>query len=85
MTDPEYQLEYLCVVSAGPDNPGSKGMSVPEFTEIISRQEGVKQAYNLDGGSSAAVVFRGKKINAFGLQKNRYITDMLCFGSAWVD
>ena len=83
VTDGEYQLEYVCVVSAGPDNTGSTGMTLSQFSSVVAGVEGVTDAYNLDGGSSAIAVFRGTKINTFGLKKNRPISDIVCFCSAY--
>ena len=62
-------LEYLLITSEGPQNPGSTGLSIYQFVDLVSSMPGVQNAYNLDGGSSSTLVFRmdGKnwqKINA---------------------
>lgn len=84
-----YNLSYLCVISAGPENPGSKGMNLHQFAQVVydvgQDIGGVTMAYNLDGGSSATVAFKGKKINTFGSEKVRSISDIIYFASAWVE
>ncbi len=75
-------LEYLCVVCAGQSNPGSEGMVIADWAEFVYSL-GVQQAYNLDGGTSAALVFRGEKLNTFDSPKSRQINDIICFVSAW--
>lgn len=89
-------LEYLCVCCEGPDDPGSKGMTLDEFSQLLASFEGVQNAYTLDGGSSAQMVFlrpdaSGKKnfthekINGMEkeMNKNRPIRDILFFASAY--
>ncbi len=75
-------LEYLIAICAGPDNPGSTGLVIEEWAEVVYSL-GVRQAYNLDGGTSASLVFRGEKLNTFGAPKSRQINDIICFVSAW--
>ena len=59
-------LEYMCVVTSGPDHNNSTGLTIDEFTQLITSLGPVQNAYNLDGGTSAWMVWRGEKINAFG-------------------
>jgi len=47
-----------------PDD-GEQGMDLNEFAELMYSQ-GVTQAFNLDGGSTAALVFMGVKLNRTG-------------------
>ena len=92
------KLEYLCVCCEGPDDPGSKGMTLDEFSQLVASFEGVQNAYTLDGGSSSQMVFLQKetsgkknfshvKINAMekDTNKNRPIRDILFFASAYVE
>ncbi len=76
-------LEYLCVVTSGPDHNNSTGLTIDEFTQLIASLGPVENAYNLDGGTSAWMVWRGEKINAFGSSKYRTINDIIFFVSAW--
>ncbi len=82
-------LEYLLITSEGPQNPGSTGLSIYQFVDLISSMPGVQNAYNLDGGSSSTLVFRmdGKnwqKINALSNPKIRPVKDIVYFASAWI-
>ena len=78
-------LEYLCVVTSGPDHNNSTGLTIEEFTQLITSLGPVQNAYNLDGGTSSWMVWRGEKINAFGSSKYRTINDIIFFVSAWKD
>ena len=76
-------LEYLCICCEGPDDDDSTGMTLEQFTDLIMTQEGVINAYNLDGGGSSTMVFHGKKINS-NPKVNRSLVDILYFASAYV-
>ena len=78
-------LEYMCVVTSGPDHNNSTGLTIDEFTQLITSLGPVQNAYNLDGGTSAWMVWRGEKINAFGSSKYRTINDIIFFVTAWKD
>ena len=82
-------LEYLMISCEGPENPGSVGLTIPQFIDLVSSIPEVKTAYNLDGGSSSAMVFRreGKnwqKVNAISAPKVRQLKDIIYFSTAWV-
>ena len=77
-------LEYLCICCEGPDDPGSVGMTMDEFADLVASQEGVLQAYNLDGGASSSMLFRNQKVNCPNRSMRREIVDILYFASAWV-
>ena len=77
------ELEYLVVYSEGPSDKDSAGLSVPQFADLVASFPGVKTAYNLDGGSSATIVFKGEKINGPKSQRGRSIGDIIYFASAW--
>ena len=78
-------LEYLCICCEGPDDPGSTGMTLYQFTDLVMAQEGIINAYNLDGGGSSTMVFHNKKINTPNRPKtNRSLVDLLYFASAYV-
>ncbi len=76
-------LEYLCVVTSGPDHDNSTGLLIDEFTDLICSLGPVIDAYNLDGGTSACMVWRNEKLNSFGSSKYRAINDIIYFASAW--
>ena len=87
-------LEYICVCCEGPEDPGSRGLTVKEFGELVASFGDVKVFYNLDGGSSSTMVFRGKdkrgnetlwaKINAPQNSKVRTAGGCIYFISAWI-
>ena len=77
------ELEYLCICAEGPEDKGSKGLVLEQFAELVA-SFGVQNAYNLDGGSSATMVFQGDKINSPNNPKRRPLCDMLYFSSAYV-
>lgn len=75
------ELSYLIVATEGPENEGSKGLTMPQFAQLCY-DLGAKTAYNLDGGSSSCVAFRGKKINSLSTHKNRAVGDIIYFVTA---
>ena len=83
-------LEYLLITSEGPENPGSTGLLLDQFTELIATAfPEVKTAYNLDGGSSSALIFRKgsefwAKINCPRGGKKRPLRDIIYFADAWL-
>ncbi len=72
------ELEYILVATEGPENEGSEGLTIPEFAQLM-KDLGAVQAYNLDGGSSSAMMLGGEKINALSSKKMRPICDLLYF------
>lgn len=73
-------LEYLVVACA------HRGLSLPEITDLIlSLEDGVQQAYNLDGGISTQILFLGKRINntSRAPEDNRKLVDIVYFASAY--
>lgn len=81
------ELEYLCIYCEGPENKGSKGLTLEEFTDLVCSFEGIQTAYNLDGGNTCNVVFKrnGKyeKINGLNNSKVRRHWDIIYFSSAY--
>lgn len=77
-------LEYLCICCEGPEDPGSQGLTIYEFADLVCSYDGILQAYNLDGGASTNMIFRGRKINSPLNEKQRPITDILYFCSAYI-
>ena len=86
-------LEYICVCCEGPEDPGSKGLTIQEFGELVASFGDVKTFYNLDGGSSSTMSFKGKnkrgedtffaKINSPNNPKERVAGGCIYFVSAW--
>lgn len=74
-------LSYLIIATEGPENKDSDGLTMTEFAQLCS-DLGVKQAFNLDGGSSSTVVLNNKKINSLSTGKVRSIGDILYFVTA---
>ncbi|MGI6688895.1 MAG: phosphodiester glycosidase family protein [Christensenellales bacterium] len=77
-------LSYLAVYCEGPNDEGSIGMGIPQFARLVASFPGVISAYNLDGGSSATIVFKDKKINGPRAHRSRPIGDIIFFASAFV-
>ena len=61
-------LQYLVLATDGPENVAGSGLTIAEMAELCE-QQGMINAYNLDGGSSATMVLNHKKINAVGSKK----------------
>lgn len=86
-------LEYICVCCEGPEDPGSQGLTIQQFGELVASFGDVKTFYNLDGGSSSTMSFKGKnrrgeetffaKINARNNPKERVAGGCIYFISAW--
>ncbi len=82
-------LEYLLITSEGPEDPGSTGLFMDQFVELLASFPDIQNAYNLDGGSCATLVFRKgdscwAKINCPRNGKSRSLKDMIYFADAWV-
>jgi len=78
-------LEYFCLMSEGPDDRSvlpKVGLTIPEFIELLTSFEGIQNAYMLDGGSAAGMVFHGKRVNPNG--RSRALKDVVYFASAYV-
>ena len=76
-------LEYLCISSEGPEDPGSTGLTLEQFSQLVASFEGIINAYNLDGGSSSTMVFNRDKVNSPNNPKRRPLKDIIYFASAW--
>ena len=72
-------LTYALVVVNGRTS-ASEGVTLAEFADIMG-QIGALQAYNLDGGNSATLAFRGTVYNDKP-QDERDVTDIIYFASA---
>ena len=73
-------LSYLFVATEGPENKGSVGLTLEQMVELCGSL-GVQQAYNLDGGSSSAMLLNLDKLTALSTRKIRPICDILYFAT----
>ncbi len=84
------ELEYMVVAIEGPEDPGSVGLDLEQATDLLRsiKDVTIRNAYNLDGGSSTTLVFRKAgsryaKINSPLNPKTRSLCDIVYFASAW--
>lgn len=77
-------LSYLILSCSGPESENSRGMTLNEMAAYV-QSLGVTTAYNLDGGSSSTLVFRGEKINSLDTGKVRPVSDILYFSTGIPD
>lgn len=89
------ELEYLLITCEGPQSEGSKGMTLMEFAALCEElgkkfnpESGCSLAFNLDGGNSSTLVFKG--INSSGKfayikyncpEIERFLSDILYFAT----
>ena len=73
-------LEYMMVSVEG-RSAQSKGLNVNDLATLMM-ELGCVQAYNLDGGQSSELVFRGKPYNNISNNGERQFSDLLYFGTA---
>ena len=73
-------LDYLVLACEGPENRGSKGLTLLQMAQLCKKM-GCINAYNLDGGSSATIALKGRKINALDSHKNRLVGDCIYFAT----
>lgn len=74
-------LEYLLVVVDGRDAAKSKGCTVAALAQFMAEQ-GCQQAYNLDGGNSALMVFGQENYSQKSFKAERAVTDIIYFATA---
>ncbi len=70
---------FVVIVSDGRDPDRAYGYTLQEFAQVFADQ-GVQVAYNLDGGSSAAMVFMGEALNLHTVGSQRSWADCLIWG-----
>ena len=75
-------LKYRVIVT-GPHKRGSKAFLFDEWKKFVADMDDVQNAYNLDGGDSAVLVFNNKKINDPQNDNERPLADIIYFASAW--
>ncbi|WP_409340620.1 phosphodiester glycosidase family protein [Paenibacillus sp. MBLB4367] len=70
---------YVFVVVDGRQSD-SRGMTLNEFAQLFA-DLGAKEAYNLDGGGSSTMYFKGRVVNnPQGKQEERGVSDILYLG-----
>lgn len=74
-------LEYVLVMVDGRMDGYSRGITIKMLAEFMG-ELGCQQAFNLDGGGSAAMVFGGKYFNTMDDKSARNISDIIYFASA---
>lgn len=74
-------LEYLLVVVDGRGAAGSDGCTVAELAQFMADQ-GCVQAYNLDGGNSALMVFGRNNYSQKTVKAERSVSDIIYFATA---
>ena len=77
-------LSYLIITTEGPEQSKDGGMTIPEVADI-AYAIGAKQAFNMDGGSSAWLVLGEERINTLQTKNLRKISDIVCFVTAEPD
>ncbi len=88
-------LEYICLCCEGPEDKGSAGLTIAQFGELAASFGDVQTFYNLDGGQSTWMVFKGQEKNGeetffakINAQQNRngrrQIGGAIYFVSAWL-
>lgn len=75
------KLSYVLVVVQAEDRSGSSGMSQRKLAEFMY-ELGCKQAFNLDGGNTAGMVFGDKEYKGMLNGGDRDITDIIYFASS---
>ena len=79
---------YVAIVVDGRQKEYSVGMTIWEFADLFA-EYGCKQAYNLDGGLSAGLIFMGEQLNSHSgnrigasddISYQRAVPDGLMFG-----
>ena len=56
--------------------------AVRQFAQMMKRLD-VENAYNLDGGNSTMVMFKGEYVNRINEETMRTISDIIYFASAY--
>lgn len=73
-------LSYLAFATEGPEHEGSKGLTILEAADV-AYELGCINAYNLDGGATAAICLGEQQISSFWKQKERPVSDVIYFAT----
>ena len=74
-------LSYVMVIIEAKDRSGNSGMSQVKLGEFM-KSLGCTQAFNLDGGNSAEMVFGERVIKGMPVGDERGLSDIIYFASA---
>ncbi len=74
-------LQYVLVVVDGRQEGYSRGITIKMLAKFMG-ELGCQEAFNLDGGGSATMVFGGKCYNNISGESERNISDIIYFASA---
>ncbi len=74
------RLSYVLVIADNPAGADDQGVTHRELAEFM-QELGCREAYNLDGGNSAVLVFNGEICNNKA-GRERDITDLIYFATA---
>ena len=75
-------LHYKFILTTMQDNPSTTGLPLRAFAQVC-KDEGAQIAYNLDGGNSASLIFRGELLNSVSKKEPRDVPDIVYFASSW--
>ena len=75
------KLSYLILTTEGPNESKDGGFTMEEFAKL-AYDVGAKNAYNMDGGSSATLILNNTKMNRFKRGGMRSIFDLVYFVTA---
>ncbi len=78
LPDVEGKNQYLFIVCDGIDAKNDTGLKVAQMTDLAMKK-GALQAYNMDGGTSAAIYLCGQRINV--MPKDREVGDIIYFAT----
>ena len=71
-------LHYIVIVVDGRREGYSTGASIPQLQQLFL-DEGAEFAFNLDGGGSTTLYFRGEVVNMPSGGKERSVSDVIMF------
>ena len=74
-------LSYVMVIIEAKDRSGKTGFSQGKLAEFMYNL-GCVQAFNLDGGNSALMVFNRENYSAKSYEAERSVTDIIYFATA---
>ena len=74
------RLNYVMVIADNPTGSDEKGVTHQELADFM-KELGCVEAYNLDGGNSAIMLYQGKMYNNKA-GRERDVTDMIYFATA---
>lgn len=74
------ELHYL-IITANAEHPYYSTVTLDQMARTVEKM-GVKRAYTLDGGQTAAIAVGGQLVNRVSFGKQRLISDIIYFATA---